>query len=77
MSSTVRQEILEILAELSDFCPEVRFGQLLANLSYKARGLSTEAIWEMEDDELLEAAREHLAEWRARRPEAVESSSDR
>jgi hypothetical protein len=55
----VRQELLRVLAELSAICPEVRLGQLVVNLSYLARGLSSESIWEMEDEELLEAARKH------------------
>lgn len=67
MMNPVRQEVLHVLAELSEVCPEVRLGQLMANLSYLARGLSNEAIWDMEDEELLEAARKHLEQWRARR----------
>ena len=67
MNSTVRQDLLRVLAELSEVCPEVRLGQLIANLSYLARGLSNESTWDMEDEELLEAARKHLQEWRARR----------
>ena len=67
MSDTVRQELLRVLAELSEVCPEVRLGQLIANLSYLARGLSNESIWDVEDEELLDAARKHLQEWRARR----------
>jgi hypothetical protein len=67
MIDPVRQEVLQVLAELSEVVPEVRLGQLMANLSYLVRGLSTEAIWDMEDDELLAAAREHLEEWRSRR----------
>lgn len=67
MSSTVRQELLRVLAELSEVCPEVRLGQLIANLSYLARELSSESIWDVEDEALLEAARKHLQEWRARR----------
>ena len=50
-----------------DVCPEVRLGQLIANLSFLARELSNESIWEVEDTELLEAARKHLQEWRSRR----------
>jgi hypothetical protein len=61
MIPPVRQEILHVLAALSARCPEVRFGQLLANLSYVAKGPTNEAIWEMEDDELLVAAQQHLA----------------
>jgi hypothetical protein len=67
MINPVRQEVLHVLAELSEVCPEVRLGQLMANLSYLARGLSNEAIWDMEDEELLTAARKHLEQWRARR----------
>jgi hypothetical protein len=67
MIDPVRQEILQVLGELSEVVPEVRLGQLLANLSYLARGLSSEAIWNMEDEELLAVAREHLEQWRSRR----------
>ncbi len=67
MVDPVRQEILEVLAELSELVPEVRLGQLMANLSYLARGMSSEAIWNMEDGELLAAARERLEQWRSRR----------
>jgi len=67
MISPVRQEVLRMLAELSEVAPEVRLGQLIVNLSYLARGLSNESIWDMEDEELLEAARKHLEQWRSRR----------
>jgi hypothetical protein len=71
MIDPVRQDVLSVLAELSEVAPEVRLGQLIVNLSYLARGLSHESIWNIEDDELLEAARQHLKEWRARREVAV------
>ena len=58
MIDPVRQEALQVLAEFA--MPEVRLGQLVANLSYLARGLSSDPIWNMEDEELLAAAREHL-----------------
>jgi hypothetical protein len=63
----VRREVLEVLAELSEVIPEIRLGQLMANLSFLARGLSDDSIWHMEDEELLKTARAHLEEWRARR----------
>src|SRR4051794_35104588 len=61
MIDPVRRDVLQVLAELSEVVPEVRLGQLMANLSYLARGLTSEAIWDMEDEELLAAAREHLS----------------
>ena len=67
MIDPVRQEVLALLAELSEAAPEVRLGQLIINLSYLARGLSPESAWDMEDDELLDAARNHLEQWRAKR----------
>src|SRR5262249_52953109 len=46
MINPVRQDVLQALAELSELAPEVRFGQLIANLCYLARGLSNESIWD-------------------------------
>jgi hypothetical protein len=61
MIDPVRQELLSVLTELSASCPEMRFGQLIANLSTLAKGLSAEGLWDAEDDELLDAARKQLA----------------
>jgi hypothetical protein len=64
MMNPVRRDVLNVLAELSEAAPEIRLGQLMANLSYLARGMSKESIWDVEDEELLEAARNHLEQWR-------------
>jgi hypothetical protein len=64
MTTQVRKDILRVVAELSECSPEVRFGQLIANLSYLAKGPTNEAIWDVEDEELLVAARKHLEERR-------------
>jgi hypothetical protein len=61
MMNPVRQELLAALAELSASCPEMRFGQLIANLSTLARGLSAEGLWDAGDEELLAAARKQIA----------------
>jgi hypothetical protein len=66
MNPAVRQELLRVLSELGEQTPDVRFGQLLANLSYMARSFTAEAIWDVEDTELLEAAKVHLEELSAR-----------
>ena len=68
MINSVRQELLSVLTELSAACPEMRFGQLIANLSTLARGLSAEGLWDAEDEELLVAAREQLAYFVEHRP---------
>lgn len=67
MSTSARQELLARLGELSRACPEMRFGQLVANLAVVARGTEPGAVWEMEDEELLAAVDWQLAELLARR----------
>jgi hypothetical protein len=57
-----RQEMLQLLERLSKLTPEVRFGQLIANLSYLAVGPTNEAIWDMEDEQLVAAIRKHIAD---------------
>ena len=61
MMTQTRRNLLTVLEALSEDQPEVRFGQLIANLSYLAREPTTEAIWDAEDEELLAAARQILA----------------
>jgi hypothetical protein len=56
-----RQQLLETLAEISNTNSDQRFGQLIANLSFFARESTNEAIWDVEDDELLGAAKDYLA----------------
>ncbi len=67
-----RDEIFQVLRELSALCPEVRFGQLVVNLSYLARGMAHESIWDMEDEELLCAAREQLQTLQVRQSASIQ-----
>jgi hypothetical protein len=62
MITSQRQEILRLLVRLSELTPDVRFGQLIANLSYLAVAPTSEAIWDMEDEQLLAAIRQHIAD---------------
>jgi hypothetical protein len=59
-------EVLRALEELSEACPDYRSGQMIANLAMLAQGDEEGAIWEMDDEELLAAARKHLADWNER-----------
>lgn len=61
MITADRQEILRLLERLSGLAPDMRFGQLVANLSYRAIAPTNEAIWEMEDLQLLAAIRQQIA----------------
>jgi hypothetical protein len=62
MITAQHQEILRLLERLSELTPDVRFGQLIANLSYLAVGPTNEAIWDMEDEQLAAAIRKHITE---------------
>ena len=66
MTNETRRELLRVLDELSAQCPDVRFGQLMANLATLAKGPTVEAIWDAEDEELLQAAQRQLEIFRAR-----------
>ncbi len=65
MIDSTRQELLKLIEELSAACPEYRFGQLVLNLAFLAREDGDRLAWDIEDAEFVEAARKHLADWRA------------
>ncbi len=64
--TTTREELLTCLNELSELAPDLRLGQLVANLATLAQGAKVEAIWDAEDEELLVAARRLLEHYRSR-----------
>ena len=66
MSASHRSELLAILDQLSRTYPDWRLGQLIANLSDWA----DKDIWNVEDEQLLEAARDHLQQLAERSTEA-------
>jgi hypothetical protein len=60
MIDDTRSELLEALRELVEVCPHVRFGQLVSNLGMLARPQEHGSTYDVEDDELLAAAKQHL-----------------
>jgi len=68
----LRKELLKILQEISEVSPEVRFGQMIVNFSYFARGPENTSIWDVEDEELLEAAKDYLAHKRQNASTTIE-----
>lgn len=60
----VRQEVLQLLAQMSERYPEWRLGQLVANVALWARQPTEPhdtGIWEVEDEELLATLERHLS----------------
>jgi hypothetical protein len=54
--NALRAELLEALAELCRQYPDWRLGQLVANVA----GWADQDVWDVEDEQLLKAARLHL-----------------
>jgi hypothetical protein len=76
MNRANRDELLRSLAGFSDHAPDMRFGQLIANLAFLARSSGPSDVWDVEDEELLEAARSHLSDLERRSEAVAPSSSD-
>lgn len=63
MISPQRQEIITSLSKLSELAPEMRFGQLIANLTALSSGQPwEEVLWDLEDDQLVNAIRQMKAD---------------
>jgi hypothetical protein len=72
MSEGARREMLGVLAEVWALSPDVRFGQLLANLGFLGEAHLGRGLGYIEDDELMAVLYRHRAELQAR----LQSPSD-
>jgi hypothetical protein len=66
MIASHTDELVDALSELRVLFPDWRTGQLIANLATAAGGMDASAIWDMEDDKLLAAARRLIERNRGR-----------
>jgi len=64
--TTERQKLLRLLADLSEQAPDMRLGQLVANIATLALGAKVQAIWDAEDQELAVAAHRLLDHYQRR-----------
>ena len=71
MIDPVRQEILRQLEILSERLPEMRLGQLIADLAFLAKGPWDETLWDLEDKDLLEAIQKQLSDMSSRTHEVA------
>src|SRR5207249_8938344 len=58
MIEPTRQEILARLERLSELAPDMRFGQMIANLAFMAAGPWDQTLWDLEDEQLVGAIRQ-------------------
>ena len=73
MNTTATDELIEALTEMRSLFPDWRFGQLVANLAQAAGSQS--GVWEVEDEQLLEAARRLIQRNSARQDAQAEPSA--
>lgn len=72
MKVSVADELIEALSELRMLCPDWHIGQLVANLVIAAGRADCAAIWEVEDEQLLTAARRLIDRNRGREGQTAE-----
>jgi hypothetical protein len=75
MTISIADELVEAMGELRDLFPDWRMGQPVANLVTAAGGTDTAAIWDVEDEQLLAAARRLIERNRGRRAEPTISAN--
>ena len=59
MAHATQTDLIERLAEIRDLSPDVRFGQLLANLGFLVEDQTDQTLWNVEDGELLRVMEKH------------------
>jgi hypothetical protein len=57
MNTKSSDELVQTLTKVRSLFPDWRFGQLIANLATAAGATDASAIWDIEDEQLLAAAR--------------------
>jgi hypothetical protein len=71
MIPATQHELIEKLADLCELSPDVRFGQLLANLGFLVEDQTDRSLWDVEDSELLSVLEKHRADLQRRSPAAA------
>ena len=66
MNVSAAEELIGALSELRALFPDWRMGQLVANLVTAAGGTDAGAMWDVEDEQLLAAARRLIERNRGR-----------
>ncbi|MBO0697928.1 MAG: hypothetical protein J2P46_06020 [Zavarzinella sp.] len=75
MTNSTGDQLLAAIAELRALFPDWRVGQLVANLTQAAGRDREGAIWDVEDDELLAAARRLIDRNRVHRAPPAEQGA--
>jgi hypothetical protein len=75
MNVSPAEELIGALSELRALFPDWRMGQMVANLVTAAGGSDAGAIWDVEDEQLLVAARRLIERNRGRGTVGAEANA--
>ena len=67
MIPATQHELIEKLAEIHQLSPDVRFGQLLANLGFLVEDQTDQSLWDVDDADLLLVIERHREDLLLRR----------
>lgn len=70
MTPTIQHVLIEKLADIHHLSPDVRFGQLLANLGFLVEDQTDQSLMEVEDERLLEIMERHRLDLARRQADA-------
>jgi hypothetical protein len=59
MIPAIQHELIEKLTELQQLSPDVRFGQLLANLGFLVEDQTDQSLRDVDDARILEVMEQH------------------
>jgi hypothetical protein len=60
--------LIEKLTDLRQLFPDVRFGQMLANLGFLVEDQTDQSLWDVKDARLLEVMEKHRVDLLQRQP---------
>lgn len=75
MTEGTRGDLLNGLEELMQVHPDWRIGQLVANIAFLARQTDS-ATWDVENEEFVQAARQHLQRTAERREASTQAKQE-
>jgi hypothetical protein len=70
MIPTTQHELIEKLADIHQLSPDIRFGELLANLGFLVEDQTDQTLREIEDDRLMEVMEKHRVDLARRQVDA-------
>ena len=76
MTPAIQHELIEKLVGIHQLSPDVRFGQLLANLGFLVEDQTDQTLREVEDDRLLEVMEKHRIDLARRLADTFHEGAD-